>query len=235
MLTGIPTTLSAQLCEITDSVSVQQLVDDITHLLTIDLVFTNRPEKFDSVEAVANPVNSDHHAVHFSISDIKSPPQPNNVRAYLHYKSADFNHMETLLHLAPWSAFLDDNNPEASWEGFLDILDATIRDSIPRKQSRRKKSPWITDELKRLIRRKHILFSKVKSSSSSEAWQEFKHVRNKVKNASKSAYWQYVSKLFSTPDNKRSFWRFVREQKKSQCPASFQKGQTFLHKPEDIC
>lgn len=220
-------TISAQLCEITDSVGVQQIVEDVTRPSndisatgsTIDLVFTNRPEKFDCVDSIANLVSSDHH---FSISGIKSPPQPNNIRAYLQYKSADLKHMETLLHLAPWSAFLDDSNPEASWEG------------IPRKQSRRKKFPWITDELKQLIRRKHILFSKAKSSRSSEAWQEFKHVRNKVKNTSKSAYWKYVSKLLTTPDNKRSFRRFVWEQKKSQCPASFQKDQTFLHKPADI-
>ena len=118
---------------------------------------------------------------------------------------------------------------------FLGHFGCNNRDCIPRKQSHRKKSPWITDELKQLIRRKHVLFSKAKSSRSSEAWQDFKHVRNKVKNASKSAYWKYVSKLFSTPDNKQSFWRFVREQKKSQCPASFQKDQTSLHKPADIC
>ena len=144
-------------------------------------------------------------------------------------------HLETLLHLAPWSAFMDDTDPDASWEGFLDILEAAIHDSIPRKQRRRTKcSPWITPELKKLIHLKHKLFTKAKHSGTISAWLQYKQIRNKVKYATKTAYWNYVNCLFATRDNKRSFWCFVRDQRKSKCPPAFQYADKLLQKPTDI-
>ena len=88
-------------------------------------------------------------------------------------------HLETLLHLAPWSAFMDDADPNASWEGFLDILHAAIRDSIPTKQRcLNKASPWITHELKKLIHLKHKLFTKTKHSGFNLAWLHYKQIRS---------------------------------------------------------
>ena len=152
----------------------------------------------------ANPVSSDHHAVSFPFSAPKSLPQPAVIRSFLQFRKADMTHLETLLHLAPWSAFMDDADPDASWVGFLDILEAaaTTHDSIRIKQRRRTKcSPWITPELKKLIYLKHQLFNKAKHSSSSSAWLQYKQIRNKVKY--KTAY--YINSLFAARDNKRSF------------------------------
>ena len=131
----------AHLQESANSLELTQVVEDVTRPSnnssssgsTIDLIFTNRPEKFAQVESFANPVSSDHHAVHFTFSARKVPPPPAVIRSYLQYRKADMNHLETLLHLAPWSAFMDDADPNASWEGFLDIMQAAIRDGIPSK------------------------------------------------------------------------------------------------------
>ena len=74
---------STKLQEVTNSIGLTQLVEEVTRPLsnststgtTIDLIFTNRPEKFTAVETIANPVSSDHHAVSFAFSANKSPPQ----------------------------------------------------------------------------------------------------------------------------------------------------------------
>ena len=143
---------------VTNSIGLTQIVEDVTRPSsnfsptgsTIDLIFTNRPEKFLAVESFPNPVSSDHHAVHFSFSALRAPPQPAVIRSLLQYRKADMLHLEKLLHLAPWTAFMDINNPYASWEGFMDIFEAAIHDSIPRKQCRQNKiSPWISPELKK--------------------------------------------------------------------------------------
>ena len=162
--------------DVTNSIGLTQIVEDVTRPSgnssstgsTIDLIFTNQPEKFSVVESFPNPVSSDHHAVHFSFSALRAPPQPAVVRSFLQYRKADMSHLETLLHLAPWTAFMDTNNPDASWEGFMDIFEAAIHDSIPRKQCRRNKiSPWISPELKKLILLKRKLFIKAKRSGNS--------------------------------------------------------------------
>ena len=87
---------TAHLQEIANSLELAQVVEDVTRPSnnssssgpTIDLIFTNRPEKFAQVESFANPVSSDHHAVHFTFSACKVPPPPmesqnNNVRLIL--------------------------------------------------------------------------------------------------------------------------------------------------------
>ena len=72
---------STKLQDVTNSIGLTQLVEEVTRPLsnststgtTIDLIFTNRPEKFTTVETIANPVSSDHHAVSFAFSANKSP------------------------------------------------------------------------------------------------------------------------------------------------------------------
>ena len=67
-----------------------------------------------------------------------------------------------------------------------------------------------TTELKTIIHLKHKHLIKAKYS----AWRHYKQLLNKVKNSTKTAYWNYVNNLFATEDNKRSFWCFVRDQRK---------------------
>ena len=133
--------------EIANSLGLAQIIEDVTRPssnstgdgTTIDLVFTNRQEKFKAVESAPNPVCSDHQAVVFRFHAIKAPPQPVIVRKYLQYRKADMQHLETLLHLVPWSAFMGDD-ADSSWEAFVGIFEAAVHDSIPRKQCRNKKS-----------------------------------------------------------------------------------------------
>ena len=153
----------------------------------------------------------------------------------MQYRKADFSHLETLLHLAPWTAFMEDSDPTASWEGFMDLLDAAIRDSIPMKTCNRRLSPWITPELKCLIKLKQKLFVKAKTSGDSSDWSSYKLIRNEVKIKTKKEYWKYINDILALPDNKRSFWNFVKNQRKSNCPLAFKTAETQLHKPADIC
>lgn len=229
--------------ELTTSIGLTQLVEEVTRSSSnpsstgtvIDLIFTNRQEKFSSVETVSNPVSSDHHGVFFSIVANKTPPEPKIVRSFLQYNKGDFSHLETLLHLLPWSAFMDHTDPDASWETFMDLLDAAIHDSIPRKSSNRRISPWITPALKQLIKRKQTLFTKAKTSGNIKDWRNYKQIRNELKNKTKKEYSKYVNNLFAQPDNKRNFWKFVKDQRKSKCPPAFKATDTQLHKPADIC
>ena len=41
--------------------------------------------------------------------------------------------------------------------------------------------------------------------------------------------------VFASADNKRSFWRFVKDQRKSKCPPAFLTTEKLIHKPEHIC
>ncbi|XP_033126435.1 uncharacterized protein PFB0145c-like [Anneissia japonica] len=52
------------------------------------------------------------------------------------YRKVDLQHLQTLLHLAPWCAFMDENDAENSWEGFMVLIEAAIHNSIPKIRKR---------------------------------------------------------------------------------------------------
>ena len=83
----------------------------------------------------------------------------------------------------------------------MDVLDAAIRDSIPRKTRKHRISPLITPTWKHLIKQKQLLFKKAKSSGNVCDWSNYKQIRNQVKNKIKKEYWKYINSLFSLSYN----------------------------------
>lgn len=148
-----------KLLEMASEFTLDQLVTSVTHPLdqnnpsvgsTIDLVFSNRPDRFSSVSTTPSPVESDHFAVNITFRSTTPPPRPAIIRSFLQFHRGDFDHLGMLIHLIPWSAFMDPNDINSSTEIFTDILDAAIRDSNPKTSRRRTRfSPWITQELKK--------------------------------------------------------------------------------------
>ena len=210
------------LTHIVSTMDMVQLIDNITRQCPqdpttgsiIDLLFTNQ---IMLVEASTgpNPVGSDHLAISFKVSCSVTQPTKSLVRQFLSYKQGDFEHFNNLLSLARWSLFMDVDNVDDAWDGFLDLFDAAACDAIPRKRCRSKRScPWIDDEIKHLISKKRTAFHIAKRSGTVDKWDLYKMVRNKVKQAVNISYSRYINKLFcDTSDNKKRFFSFVRREK----------------------
>ncbi|XP_072180907.1 uncharacterized protein [Diadema setosum] len=186
---------ATRLLSMLEAVDLSQLVSSFTRpsttlqeaqLLTISTQI--RPDLLASVSTEPNPVCSDHFAVVFELRSLKPYTCKNNLREFLLYKAADFDHFNRLLELAPWHLFFDASDINASWEGFLDVFHAASRDAIPRKLSNSKSKPWITKEIKKLITKKHNLFKRAKSSNDPRDWEKFMVVRNETKNAINASY-----------------------------------------------
>ncbi|XP_071943538.1 uncharacterized protein [Antedon mediterranea] len=148
----------------------------------------------DDVLAIVPIVESDHHAIEFDIDCRLYLPTTSTIRSFIKWNSGDFHHLNNLLHLAPWSMFLNENDVNASWSGFMDIIDAAVRDSFPRVKSRARKqsSPWITKDIKRMIQKKKKLFKKSRRSGIQEHWDAHKKWRNKVHYAIRKSYKDYM-------------------------------------------
>jgi hypothetical protein len=233
--------------KLADSLNLFQLVTDITHPpcsddtissgSTIDLVFSSSPHNFVSVETVPNPVTSDHLAVQFVTRLNTSPPHPSVVRQFLSYNPDSISHLNALLQYAPWDLVFDKDDINSSWEGVLDLINAAVKDAIPgsRKRTRkRNNSPWVDADLKHLCSVKRKLFSKAKRSGSLVDWNTYKLVRNQLKYCSRKAYKHFVDNMFSSKDNKKRFWSFVRSRKRSPTPLSFKHGAQTLVNPHEI-
>ena len=233
-----------QLDSIMSPADFTQLVDEITRRslhdpltgTTIDLLFTNASQHIDCVKTAPNPVSSDHDAISFNIGLHKLPSSKTVFREFLRYDKTDVDHFNALVKYAPWDLFFDETDVDKTWEGYLDIFDAISRDCIPRKKGRTKqRTPWIGDEIRKLVVKKKKAFKRAKQSNSDSHWRTYKDLRNKVKQASNRSYHSYINTLFSdNSDNRKRFFSFVRSQKKSPDPLTINDNGSVIHEPGTI-
>ena len=231
------------LSRITSLMDMTQVIDDVTRRspddplggTIIDLLFTNSPHLTTDIDIISNPVSSDHDAISFCLKLTKAPPSKQIIRDYFQYDKVDTEHFNNILSYTPWDLFMDDNDIESSWEGFLDLFEAAVHDCIPRKRSRRKSNPWITSDIKKLIRKKQKAFKDAKRSATKELWEQYKHLRNEVKCETNKAFFEYVNRLFThSSDNKKRFFAFVRSQRKNPGPTMIDNNGIVEYEPSNI-
>ena len=84
---------------------------------------------------------------------------------------------------------------EELWYDFTSALNHLCKESIPSKLIRGKPSlPWITQEIKRLIRQRDSLYSQFKESNDKDTKHQFKALRQKIKKKDKKkSYERYLN------------------------------------------
>ena len=94
--------------------------------------------------------------------------------------------------------------------------------------------PWVTSELRRLIRKRDRKYKQWKKIGTEQFRTEFVYLRREVQKQLRRAYWNYVGRLFeptseedtNTPSSKR-FWTYMKHQRatSSGVPPLKQNGQ----------
>ena len=97
------------------------------------------------------------------------------------YSHADFEKANELLADIDWEKLLDTtdvNQALRNWEGtYMTIMESCIpKCTLPK----RKSLPWLSKNLKQVMRKWNNLFKRAKSSGSAELWSKYKGMRNKV-------------------------------------------------------
>ena len=92
---------------------------------------------------------------------------------------------------------------EQLWTDFTTTLDKlhVVQECIPAKLIRGKSSlPWITQEIKRLIRKRDSLYRKFKRSGDSDIKTKFQTLRQQIKKKIKDSYQAYLENLLGLND-----------------------------------
>ena len=71
---------------------------------------------------------------------------------------------------------------------------------------------WITKSIKRWLKRKQRAYNKAIKSGKSEDWENFHHIRNKVKKATRKAYRKFIRN--NSLASVKQFWSFIKSLKK---------------------
>ncbi|CAC5387065.1 unnamed protein product [Mytilus coruscus] len=111
------------------------------------------------------------------------------------------------------------------WTHFQTKLEESIGKNVPKKTARKKDgSPWITSDIKRLIRKRDKWFKRMKKSGNGGDRDKFKELKSRTQREIRKAYWNYIDSIVSPPD-------LIKPQERPNCMKRF---WTFMkHKRSD--
>ena len=94
------------------------------------------------------------------------------------------------LRMIDWNRVTTHNNPNEMWDFWKHLLARVLLISMyhsEQKGLKKKRSPWITNELLREIHKRDFLKKKAASANDPLIWKQFKDARNRANNSVKKA------------------------------------------------
>ena len=207
------------LTEITDLFNLHQLVDEPTRITqtsstTIDLIFTNDPEKV-VCSGVSHVGISDHGLIYFyrkvSVGFSSKGHTTINCR---NFKNFDVNEFRSDINTQNWDGIKMFDNPNQMWHVWKTMFNDVVERHAPlrKKRVRSSNSPWITADLKERMRQRDILKIKAIQSKHPHDWAIFKATRNSVNSEIKQVKEFYYQKAFSeSQGNPKKTWGIINE------------------------
>ena len=88
---------------------------------------------------------------------------------------------------------------EDNWNYIRDNLLKAINTYIPVKfNSNSNNTPWMTVQLKRLIRKKQQFYNKAKRTKWSANWAEYKNIQGQVRQSIRVEHQKYIAKILNS-------------------------------------
>ena len=215
---------------------------DLTHLITEPTRVTASSQSLIDVilvssirivknSAVVKSTISDYYIITVLLN-LKTPkivPTINTVRSNRNYKATEF---AKDISAVPWDTveILDDVSDRVDTfnDLFLSILDKNA--PIKNIKIRAKPSPFITQEIRSLMKERDLSCKIARDTVQPRDWLEFKRLINKVKNELQSAEKQYVQEQILLNRNEPpSIWKIIR-----RCIPSKISGKPCYIKPTSV-
>ena len=166
----------------------------------LDLFLTTNPTLINKVNC--SPGLGDHDVVSAEAL-LKPTLHKQKPRKVFIFSKADWPTLKAKMKLYQQS-FLSNHygqTVEQLWSDFTTTLDKLVQECIPAKLIRGKSSlPWITQEIKRLIRKRDSLYRKFKRSGDSDIKTKFQTLRQQIKKKIKDSYQAYLENLLGLND-----------------------------------
>ena len=189
---------------------------------TLDLVFTTKPDMITDVSVESGM--SDHNLVVFDIN-LKPSFNKKPSRSVYMFKRGDMNavrndlktNFDNYLANVDFSKSIDEN-----YQFFKETITTVVNQHIPKKKlSSRWNLPWLTNSIKRMVRKKQRLYNKAKRTKNATVWKKFKNVRKQIKKQLATAHDDYVADLLSFPQDSNTskpvptkrFWSYIKSKK----------------------
>lgn len=181
----------------------------------LDLVFSNSPSLVNNVNVI--PGISDHMAVVAEIKKECKNTSNSAARKVFLFSRGDYTRIVEKLedYLPVFECLAEHYSMNDLWLSFKDKLLALVDKYIPAKQAgklRKRKKPWMTSGILRLIRKRRRVFGKLKKSGSSDHVKELQALTEQYKSCVESAKTKYFEGLSNKmKTNSKCFWHYIKE------------------------
>ena len=209
-----------------------QFVQEPTrHKAILDLFCFNKPGLVKHVSLI--PGISDHDGVIIVDTAIKAAFNKKPKRIITMWSKADWNHLkkEAASFCTEFLNTCGTRNVQENWEILCTHM-KTWKELIPSKpSSTRFNLPWITPDIKRMLRKKRRVYNKAKGGNDKHR-AAFKKIQNESRDALNTAHWTYVNNMLlkglEGGDNKQ-FYQYLKAQgQDSQGVAPLKVGSQLL-------
>ena len=189
---------------------------------TLDLIATNRPNSVISTKVIPGIADHDAPIVELDIKPVRVTKKPRNVPLYRSAKWEDFQQYITD-NCSDILSAPDDADVNQLWAKFGDVIRDGTQKFIPhRRQKSRVGLPYITSELRKLMRKRDRLYDKIKRARRNVTHHDradalksrYKKLKQDIQRRLRTAYWGYIASVITPPDEtqppKKAFWSFVK-------------------------
>lgn len=174
----------------------------------LDHVYSNDPTLVTQVN-YHSPLGACHHSVIQCYLSIHQPKPASVCRTIWQYNKADWAQANEML-----SDFqlVEGEDANCAWDRFHSFYMNVIDQCVPKKtvKCKAKDPPWLNGELRKLCRKKHMLFRKWKKSMKDEIYIKYKSIRNKLCNRIKHAKRVFFDSLLDNASPSKRFWSYCK-------------------------
>ena len=204
-----------KLVEISLSHGLTQLQEEPTRGESIlDLTFSTNPSLIKSI--TRTPKLSDHHTIVID-SIIRPQYTPTKKRKIFVFKKANWPALRSTCEKISKSIetrYKLGHNVVDLWDMFKSTLNLAIQNNIPSKHIRMNNDlPWVTRELKKLVKKKTKLHKKAMQT---KQWDAFLIHQRICRKAFRQAEWEYVNSKIQTgleQNNTKPFWSYIKSKR----------------------
>lgn len=211
---NIPNTGYSYLSNFFNKYGLHQLVTDPTHVTDssktlIDLIISSNK----SICTITDVATVDHISDHCLVYTLLSFPKIRSLifyRSYRNFKKFNSENFSDDISSIDWSTFYSIENVN----GLVDFFNSKVQHifdihaPITRSRITKSPSPWISENLRLLIKFRKKALSKYKKFKTTSNWEDYRNLRNFVTMTIRNEKKSYLRHIFET--DPKGFWKTLK-------------------------
>ncbi|VDI64806.1 Hypothetical predicted protein [Mytilus galloprovincialis] len=203
--------------------SLTQLIDEPTHFTEsssslLDLFITN--DAHIITYCGVGPPLLDQIRFHCPIISLLNFPkcrQKTFKRKIWLYDRGDYDRYRNILSEKNWDSVINLNNVEQFTTEITKTIIEAAEKCIPNKiiTVRKNEPPWLTNDVKKKIRKKNRIHRKAKKYNNPSDWSKFKKIRNEVTSLIRKSKEEYnnnlIKKIMNSSPSTTNWWKTVKQ------------------------